>query len=232
VLIILANRQDEAAMSLPTRWQSHDTHVLTPEGLSVRGWRYEIPPSSTASRAVVGHREISSQEITGVLTRIPCVSEQDLPHFMEPDRAYAATEMTAFLMAWLSDLDCSLLNRPTPGCLSGPGWRPEQWVRFAAHLGIPVEPVCRRAPEQGTDSPDSPATEVVVVGDRYLGAVDPVLADRARLLARASGVNLLVVYFSGPDAGSRFLSVSLWPDLWKADVADAILDYFQRRTRC
>lgn len=231
MLLVFANRQDEAAMSLADRWGSHDAHVLTPADLSVRGWHYAMPPSPADLRGVVNQREIGPRDITGVLTRMPCVSEQDLPHFMEADRAYAATEMTAFLLAWLSELDCPVLNRPTPGCLSGPAWRPEQWVHFAAHLGIPVSPVHRNVPEQGTAS-DFCAAEVVVVGDRCLGTVDSVLAERAHLLAKAAGVDLLLVYFTAPDAAGRFLNASLWPDLWNPEVADAILDYLEGKARC
>jgi hypothetical protein len=231
VLIVLANRQDEAALALAARWQSYSTCVLTPEDLSAPGWRYEVP-SSIDSRLMVGRREIAQAGIKGVLTRMPCVSEQDLEHFVPADRAYAASEMTAFLLAWLSGLDCAVLNRPTPGCLSGPCWRPEQWVRFAAHLNVPVVPIHRHAPQNTPDSPDSSAAEVVVIGDRCVGAVHPVLADRARLLAKAAGVELLLVYFNGPGPESKFVTASLWPDLWQTEVTDAILDFFQRSTKC
>jgi hypothetical protein len=49
--------------------------------------------------------------------------------------------MKAFLLSWLSQLNCLVLNRPTPLCLSGPSWRPEQWTYAAAQLGIPVQPL-------------------------------------------------------------------------------------------
>lgn len=231
MLIVLANRQDGAALSLATRWQSHDVHVVTPEGLSVEGWRYEVS-SPANSRAVIANRPVAADEITGVLTRLPCVSDQDLPHFMPADRSYAASEMTAFLLAWLSGLSCPMLNRPVPGCICGPTWRTEQWVRFAAHLGIPVAPVHRKAPEAAAPPSESPLTEVVVVGNQCIGEVDPVLADRARVLAKAAGVGLLLVYFTGPDPDNKFVNASLWPDLWQPAITDAILDYFERRSRC
>ncbi|HEV2962494.1 MAG TPA: hypothetical protein VG649_11755 [Candidatus Angelobacter sp.] len=228
MLVVLTNQQDEAAINLANRWKSQDVYVLTPEGLSVSGWRYEMP--SGCSRAVIGGREIAPEEITGVLTRMPCVSEQDLDHFMPDDRAYAASEMTAFLLAWLSGLTCPMLNRPVPGCLSGPSLRTEQWVRLAGRLGIPACPVHRKTPQDST--PPLPTAEVVVIGDRCVGAVDPVLAGHARMLAQAAGVELLLVYFSSPKRGGRLVNASLWPDLWQSDVVDAILDYFQRRAKC
>jgi hypothetical protein len=42
--------------------------------------------------------------------------------------------MKAFLLSWLSQLNCLVFNRPTPLCLSGPSWRPEQWTYAAAQL--------------------------------------------------------------------------------------------------
>ena len=32
------------------------------------------------------------------------------------------------LLSWLSQLNCPVVNRPTPLCLSGPNRRPEQWT--------------------------------------------------------------------------------------------------------
>lgn len=229
MLVVLTNQHDEAAVNLAGRWQAHGAFLLTPADLSVSGWRYEA--SSGRSRAVISGREVAQEEITGVLTRMPCVTEQDLDHFMPEDRSYAAFEMTAFLLAWLSGLACPVLNRPVPGCLSGPSLRAEQWVRLAVRLGIPVCPVHRKVPESST-TPAPPLAEVVVVGGRCVGEVDPVLAGHARLLARASGVDLLAVYFSGKGRRSRLVNANVWPDLWQSDVADAILDYFQRRAKC
>jgi hypothetical protein len=40
--------------------------------------------------------------------------------------------MKVFLLSWLSQLNCLVLNRPTPLCLSGSSWRPE-------HKYYPIE---------------------------------------------------------------------------------------------
>jgi len=230
MLIIVANRQDQTAIWLARRWQSHNAVVLTAADLSVRGWRHYFPPASE-SRAVVG-QEVDPGKIKGVLTRMGGVYEQELPHITPADRSYAASEMNAFLLAWLSSLTCPVLNRPVPNCLAGSDWRPEQWVRLAAQLGIPVRPVRRRAPLTSPDSEPPLGCEVIIVGDRCFGKASPLLQAQARLLAKTAGVGLLVVYFTDPEPPSQFVSSSVWPNLMSPDVADAVLHYLLVRSAC
>jgi hypothetical protein len=146
------------------------------------------------------------------------------------DRAYVSAEMTAFLLSWLSELDCPILNRPTPTCLSGPGWRQEQWIHLAARLSIPVDPVKRCAKfgeEASAESGPEPREAVTVVGKRCFHAMDERQAVHAQRLAAAAGVGLLALHFALCNNGSSSLrSVDLWPDISSSEVADAILNYF------
>jgi hypothetical protein len=205
--------------------------VLTCEDLSVIGWRH-YQCSSRSSTFVVGGREVASVEITGVLTRLPGIWEQELLHIVPADRAYVAAEMTAFLVSWLSGLTCPVLNRPTPSCLSGPYWRLEQWVHAAAQIGIPVRPMRRRIAQEIRSLPEDPLANpvmVTVVGDLCLGTVDESLTIQARQLADVANVDLLAVQFSGSGTGSLFVNAHLWPDVDNDNVADAVIHYFQQR---
>jgi hypothetical protein len=228
VFLILAGQQDESARSLASRWLPHGANLLTPEDLSICGWRHHSHPTQE-DIAVINRRVVASGEIKGVLTRLPWVSEQELTHIAPHDRAYVASEMTAFLLSWLDGLNCPLLNRPTPTCLSGPGWRTEQWIHLAAQLGIPVCPVRRHA-RRPEDIPNGAAQHpyhtLTVVGRRCLGACDDMRTVHARRLAAAAGVDLLVTRFTSGEEEPRLLSVDVWPDVASADVADAILEYF------
>jgi hypothetical protein len=234
VIIILAGQQDEVARLLAARWKTCDARLLTPEDLSIAGWRYE-PHTDREQTAIINGRSVSSTEIAGVLTRLAAVSEHEVTHIVQHDRAYVAAEMTAFLSSWLTDLDCCVLNRPTPTCLSGPGWRKEQWVHFAASLSIPVCPVHRKT-RQVTEAAEvnslDPGYTVIVVGGLSFGAPNKTLADYAQRLAWASGVNLLSVHFSLIEETFRLASVDLWPDVTVPEMADAILEYFGRRPSC
>lgn len=102
MLLILAGRNDQAAGALRERWSAHDARVLTCRDLSTAGWRYS-PGEPRASRVVAGGERIPVTEIEGILTRLPSVTADDLPHIAEEDRGYVAAEMTAFLTAFLSE---------------------------------------------------------------------------------------------------------------------------------
>jgi hypothetical protein len=202
--------------------------------LSVVGWRHHLP-ASEPSKAVVSRRVVATGEITGVLTRLHCVDENELHHIVPEDRAYVSAEMTAFLVSWLSGLTCPVLNRPSPTCLAGPSWRPERWVHAAAQLGIPVCPVRRDAtltPEAWKEVHRGPLSTVTVVGDRWFGGIDHTLGIQARCLAKAAGVDLLAAYFEATESGCTLLGADVQPDVSSPEVADAILEYLTADSRC
>jgi len=232
MLVIVANCQDEAAQRLAERWHNYGAGVLTPLDLSTGGWRHYLP-FSAKSTAVVGGQRVATAEISGVLTRMPWVYEQELAQIVAADRAYVASEMTAFLHAWLSGLHCPVINRSTPNCLAGPNWRAEQWIRLGAGLGIPVRSHRRRSEDSGESIAVGEAgAEAIVVGDHAFGDVDPELQAWARQLARAAGVDLLAVQFTGAEPGAKFLNASLWPSIASDDVADAIFARLGGRSLC
>src|SRR5260370_30282273 len=132
MLVVLASRYDPSSQEFVTNWAG-DAGLLTSQDLSVRGWRYE--PGGQVRASVISGRLVSTDEIDGVLTRLPCVGEGDLVDIVPGDRGYVAAEMTAFLSAWLCDLRCPVLNRPTPGCLTGPYWRQAKGIHAPSRLG-------------------------------------------------------------------------------------------------
>ncbi|ABA24557.1 conserved hypothetical protein [Trichormus variabilis ATCC 29413] len=227
MIVIVASRHDKAAEALALRWMAYDAKLLTVEDFSVAGWRHYLD-SPLDSTAVIGGQAIAVAKITGVLTRLPYLPEQELLHIAPEDRAYVAAEMNAFLVSWLSGLPCPVLNRPTPTYLLGPNWRPQQWAYAAAQIGIPVRPVRRQvtlsAPIQAQVLEKPPVT-VTVVGHRCLGQVDDNLANHAKRLACAAKVDLLTVQFSSSEANAEFLNAELWADISHPEICDAILEH-------
>jgi hypothetical protein len=234
VVLILAGKQDEAARSLAARWSRDSAALLSPEDLSISGWRHHTH-NAIEDIAVINGQPMEVRKLTGVLIRLPCVSEHELINIVPPDRAYVASEMTAFLLSWLVRLECPLLNRPTPSCLSGPGWRTEQWVNLAARLGIPVCPVRRHARPQdevSTAPLQHAHNTVTVVGSRCFGDCGAIQTVQAKRLAATAGVDLLAVHFVSVGGEPKLFSADLWPDVTSAEVADAILEYFHSRYAC
>lgn len=233
MIVLLANRWDQIARGFASRWAAHNIRVLTSQDLSTIGWRQRVLATDQAT-AVVEKEIVPQNEITVVMTRIPCVVEEELLDIVPGDRSYVAAEMTAFLLFWLSSLKCRVINRPTPTCLSGPYWRQESWTRAAASADIPVERVCRHAGFPG--SGPEPATSrflasVTVVGGHVFGETDLALHRQARRLADVAGVESLVVRFSSPERGARFVNADVYPDLSNEEIAIATLECMRPGTR-
>jgi hypothetical protein len=229
VIIVIASCYDQGARTVAARWGTDRAGVLTCADLSVPGWRHYSAGAGT-SVAVVSGRAIPVGDITGVVTCLPSVSELELLHIVPAERAYVAAEMTAFLLSWLSALTCPIVNRPSPVCLCGPFWRPEQWAHAASRAGMRVQPVSRRVPLTAAATPAAAESiTVTVVGERCFGQADPAVMDGVRRLARTVGVEMLAVRVSGPEPGATFLAAELCPDLTCAETADAVLEYLEER---
>ena len=230
--LVVASEWDEAAQKFAERHRAPGVQLLTPRDLSRTGWNYSLDRMGERSQAVVMGGLLAGSHIDGVLTRLACVREQDLPHIVAGDRAYVTAEMNAFLLAWLTTLPCPVLNRPTPCCLSGRWWRDEQWVRVAYHLGIPIRPVNRRIHlvrrRKPTAASHSGGTTVTLVGNKHIGAADPVLIAHTRHLAQTAGTDLLAVRFTGPSPDSAFLEATPWPDIADDLIGDAVMDYLAK----
>jgi hypothetical protein len=229
VIIILASQYDISARQLAERWTAYGACLLTAEDLSTPGWRYHLSNPSV-STAVVNGRRITVGEIDGVVTRLPWVTEAELPHIVPADSAYVAAEVSAFLIFWLSELTCPILNRPTAGSLNGPCWRREQWVANAARAGLRIRSENRHL---GLTSPATPTerdvqSTVTVVGDRCLGRADSSLLERSRCLAQIAKVDFLAIQFDTPDPDAVFVNATVYPEIDCAEVSDAMLQYFQR----
>lgn len=231
-ILVIANRNDPHAKELAMRWSSYGACLLVPEDLSVEGWRYFTGNIDDSIAIINGHR-LASHDIRGVLVRMHCVLEEDLGHIVPSDRAYVASEMSAFLLAWLFSLKCPVLNRPSPTSLLGPCWRHEKWIFTAALLGIPVAASQRHAIfQENRIIPESGGVTVTIVGRKHFGDVDPVLTGYARSLASAAGVELLSVRFSGHGPGSVFTGASPGIGHVSEEIGDAILEYFEEKSDC
>lgn len=235
MIVVVASRWDRGAQDFSSRWATYNVRLMTSQDLSTAGWRQGLS-AGDGWTAVVKGALVPQEEIAGVLTRRACIFPEELADITPDDRPYIASEMTAFLLFWLSRLKCPVLNRPTPAWLSGPYWRHESWVRAATQAGIPVQPVHRRAALHGscpTEETDQCRATVTVVGQSVFGDADKVLQSQARRLADLAAVDLVSFRFSGPESGACFVSADVFPDLTDERVAGAVLEYFELgRERC
>ena len=220
---VLASRYDELARELVSQWEAQGAALLTCGDLSTAGWCHYVG-SPGLSTAVIAGRRVAAGEITGVLTRMAFLAEQELVDIVPSDRAYAASEMTAFLLSWLSNLTCPVLNPPTPTSLCGPYWRSEQWNSIAKTAGMRVHPATRRVSLGAQPMPPVPPSlaMVTIVGTQCLGDADEKLVQQAKALARIAGVDFLSVQFSSPGPDAFFVRASVCPEAITPEVAEAL----------
>lgn len=235
MLLVLASRFDREARSLVEEWQGDRVRVLTCDGLSRRGWVYE-PSAIERSVAVIDDEAVPVPSISGVYTRLAAVSEADLPHVVATERSYVASEMTAFLLAWLSALPCRVINRPTPLSLVGPAWRPEQWTHAARRAGLATPNLRRIAPAlrdgASVGAPAAhpmaesivPNVSVVTVADKYFAdeGIDADTIANVRALAAIAGVELLTTTFARTTRGLVFAAAAPSVDVTRPEVRDAL----------
>src|SRR6187551_1082738 len=79
-IVILASAADAVAIQLRVRLARPDVVVVTPSDLSRSGWSYR--PGRRESTIVVGGETLWSHDIAAVITRLPWISEVELPHII------------------------------------------------------------------------------------------------------------------------------------------------------
>lgn len=232
-IIILANSGDPNARVLGERWGADRARLMTPHDLSMPGWIYQ-PGMARRSVAMASGQKIVTTAIQGVITRLTWVYEHDVAHIVPRDRAYVAAEMNAFLLSWLTELPCPVLNRPTPTGLSGPWWRHEKWKHEASRAGFSLAPTDH---SDGLSThtasfygPPSVQASITMVGKRQFGEAPKAVVRRARLLAESAGTDMLTVYFNTQGSNYYFVRASPICDEVTHEIADAIHQYLSQDT--
>jgi len=222
MFLVLCSRADRAAHAFAKRFAAQDVRTLTCEEVSRSGWKLAIRGVAPAGVdvelcAALGSKLVPGERLRGVISRLGNVTEQELGHIGTGDRAYVAAEMHAFLFAFLRALPCRKVNEPSPACLYGPNFRGGQWRQLARKLGIPV--LC----EADAAADGSLESEVVVIGDRLIGAASDKMAQWSRELALAAGVSYLYVRYRCYGDEMTLMGADPYPRLEMEEVGAALI---------
>ncbi len=238
MLIVLASGHDASAASLVRRWRGHHARLLSPTDLSQPGWHWQ-PGAPSLSTLVLEGDVVPASSIRGCVSLLSAVSPAELRHIDPSDRDYIASEMTAFLLAWLSSLPGRLVNRPTPLCLTGPRLPIERWRMLASRVGLPL---CASKRHVRSFANRQPAEASLDTAGRTNGALRihsvPLVASRCLLdsvelpeqivdglqrLSTEVKAGLLTATLERSDDQWQFVSAAPTVDVTRPDVADAIL---------
>src|SRR5438876_10138787 len=104
MLLVLGSALDDAPSLLVQRWRraGRDVALVTPADLSRPGWRLRSgrPAESTAA---LTEGVLAGLDIEGIVSALAVVSPYELAHIADGGREYVAQEVSAFLLAWLTE---------------------------------------------------------------------------------------------------------------------------------
>jgi hypothetical protein len=229
MLLVLCSHADTAAHAFVKRFAGYGVRTLTCANVSREGWKLAIRGKDGAAQvellAAIEGKRVHQEEIAGVITRLGYVSEHQLGHIVADDRAYVASEMHAFLFAFLEALPCRVVNPPSLGCLYGPNLRAVQWRQLARELGIAVEQDLRPL---SAGSKSYPSIDVTLIGERAIGNPPPSVLRSTQRLARRAGIPYLTARYADLHGALCFVGVDTYPNIESEEIACALLDSFLR----
>jgi hypothetical protein len=226
LIVVFASELDETAQDAIVKWPEQKIVLLTPADFFCRGWR-----ATTGGvddwLLVVGGERYSIRSITGIVTLVPRIFARELFDVQPDERSYAAAEATAFALFFLSKVPCPVVNRPTPECLTGPNWRPEQWMRACFHAGIRTNKRKRTNRSLPRESAAADSTSVVVLAGKCLEDTSEGCLPAVLKLAQLAHVTFLRVYFTQESGQSFFYRAEVVPDLSKAEIRNGLSEHFR-----
>ena len=226
MILVVASALDDAARQLVAGWSALDALLLTPGDLCAEGWHVETEDFE-AGRLVVDGARVPIRQVSGVLTLLTRVADWELVSIEDTDRAYAASEINAFLFYFLSRIRCPVLNRPSAYCLAGPSWRDAQWMLACRQVGFTTAGPLRTAVSGLPASCPSPEFACrSIVGREAVGVKGTTDTRRLLRLAELARVNHLTVRSATEDPDAPVQSIGLVPDVRDPRLRHALENFF------
>ena len=156
-------------------------------------------------------RSLHPEAITGLVNRVEYLPTQHFARAQAADRAYAESELSAFLLAWINGVAGRVINPPLPFALGGGAFPLPTVVHLASVAGLPTGGWRADASRDDSGTPPMSPTHATLVFDgRLYGALLPrQLRDGCRRLAVLLGAPLLQIHLHRSSGhGWRFVDAS------------------------
>lgn len=190
--------------------------LATPQSLAAVGWRYAN--GHPQSGGVCGI-PFDATAVRGVVSRLEGVGARDVTWIRPNDRDYAAQEITAFLLAWLSAMPAgAVISAPARGAMIG--WSSLDARRVVREARAQIRQAARRRRRPGR-------VEVNVVSGAAVECRS-VFAPVTELLSAGLGAaDLHATYWVTPSTTK--VDLGPWPDIACPSVRRAVLAAFDAR---
>lgn len=213
--VILCHSTDPAALWLAAsmRQLGFEVDVVTVEQL-VFSRRIVFRMNGTGDSGSVeltGGRLLRPEAISGLINRVRYLPTQHFEHAQPPDRAYAESELSAFMLGWINGAAGRVINPPLPFDLGGGTFPKATLMHLAAIAGIATGGWDASADETGRATSLGEANRAVIVFEgRVFGPLLPrALQDACRGLASLLGTPLLQIDLHQSPSGTwRFVDAT------------------------
>ena len=228
MILILSNIANEAAPRLAEMFQPGAAHLLTASSFhkQFRG-SFDLNHFS-ASHFKIDGIDLTTADITGVISTITCFIPEEFYYIEEADRKYVCAEMNAFFIWFLSQLNCRKINPSTASSFSGGVLHKIEWIKYAKRAGVPVWPVTLVNGRPVRKQDDLTHYTCSMLGDSVIGNDTPEeIKNHLFALRRVLDVPYLGCSFAADTEGKFYLTdVRQKPDISTMAVREAILNYF------
>jgi len=231
IVAILAHSGDPVARRLAGAWPDGSARLLTPATLPAWGLSWDLGDGGITTCGAKPPATNRQLDIGGVVSLLDVVSPADLPGIAPGDRDYVASEMTAFLSAWLRAIRCPKLNPPSLVSLNG-DMHPVLWRAHALDCGMQAsafDPTDDAQPAACDDSEER--MSVTLIGSRAVGTRDQAAIALARDLAARVRLPMLTVAMRRTASGYAFEAATARPDMADPDIAGAVAGWLGEAAR-
>jgi len=231
MVIVFASQLDEMAQRAVAGWPKSRATLLTVDDLSTEGW-FINSNDVNKSIIVASGKQYSVTELSGVVTLMPYIVEQELFKIEEPDRRYVTAEMTAFLHYVFTILQCPLINKPSAYNLTGPNWRFEEWLRACQRVSLPIKPYhhVTHGETNSTNNTNFDPPEIrtiIVLSNRVIVSHAETLNAKVLQLAKLAAVQFLEITFAEENGQIFFCSANCIPNMNNPQVLAALYENFE-----
>jgi hypothetical protein len=231
LILVISNIANDAAPALVDMFPPGAAFLITASTFHQTVKAAVSVNNFSRSLFTVNNKNITADDIKGIITTVPCFLPQEFYYIEPADRGYICAEMNAFFIYFLSQLDCKKLNPSSRSTLTGLSMHKIELIKILSALKIPLWKVHFKngvyiEQENGVSYKFFKAT---IVGNTI---IPHTLPEKIIQYMKAISDHFMLPYirahFISPDEKGFFLLDMLTvPDLGDDGIRHAITSYFK-----